>query len=223
DDYLHRWLNDTGGVYYRQRNYEKAIFYYQAAADAARRVKNETWLTMILNNLAAASVGSGDLDASERFNEQAIALIRKNGDSGSLLYSRIHTARLEAARHQSERAEASFRAVIDSAGRQPFVMWEARAGLARGLGRVQRGTGAGVEYRAALDTIETEWSKLGADRHKVTFLAELIQFYGDYIDFLAGRGEIARAAKVADSSRARVLSERLGADVLPAQPGRSGA
>jgi len=215
----------VGGVYYRRHEYSEAILNYQAAADLARLAKNETWLTMVLNNLATTSIESGDLAAAERFIDQTAALIQRN-NTKSLLHHQLHKASLQAARRQHDQAEASFRAVIYSATsqKQPFVLWEAQASLARELKAVDRDAEADQEFRNALATIEGEWSKLGEDRHKVTFLAQLIRFYDDYVDFLTGQGETARAAAVADSSRARVLAERLGVDTsfVAAQPRQNG-
>ena len=213
-DSRHRWLNNIGNIHFRRHEYPRAISYYQSAADLARKEKNETWLAMILNNLVVASREGGDLAAAEGYNEQAATLIRKNNNSESLLFSQLHTAWIQSDRKQVEKAEASFRGVIDSAARrrQPFVRWDAHAGLAKQLRTTRRDAEADREYRNALEIIESEWSRLGEDRHKVTFLAQLIRFYDDYVEFLAARGETGRAAAVADSARARVLAQKLGAD-----------
>jgi CHAT domain-containing protein len=214
DNLLHRWLNDIGSVYYRRREFGRAIANYQASADLARRVNNQSAVIVALNNLSATSFENGDLASAERYDNQADALIEKTPDRESILHSRLHTAWIEAAKKQPAEAESSFRAVIDSAARerQSFVLWEAEAGLARLLHAAGRETEADTEYRSALATIEGEWSKLGEDRHKVTFLAQLITFYQDYVAFLVGRGETGHAAAVADSSRARVLAEKLGVE-----------
>jgi Uncharacterized protein conserved in bacteria len=212
DDNLHRWLNDIGNVYYRRREFGQAVSYYQTAADLAGRVGNESAVAMTLNNLTATSLENGDLPSAERYNKQAGALIAKLQDSESLLHFQLHTAWIEAARRETTQAESSLHAVIDSASRrhEPLVRWEAEAGLARLLHGAGRDGEADTQYRSALATIEKQWSELGEDRHKVTFLAQLIRFYGDYVDFLAGLGQTERAAAVADSSRARVLAEKLG-------------
>ena len=46
--------------------------------------------------------------------------------------------------------------------------------------------------------------------YRLSFLTRVIQFYRAYVDFLVASGQDARALEVADSSRGRVLSERLG-------------
>ena len=43
----------------------------------------------------------------------------------------------------------------------------------------------------------------------MTYFARLIRFYGHYINFLIDRKQPERALEVAESSRARVLDERL--------------
>jgi CHAT domain-containing protein len=207
-------LNDIGNVYYRRREFAPAISYYGQAADLAKRLNDDASLIMALNNLSATSIESGDLASAERYDDQADALLAKFPDPVSALNSRLHTAWIEAAKKQPAQAESSFRAVIESARRErePLVLWEAQAGLARQLHAAGRDAEADPEYRNALATIEEQWSNLGEDRHKVTFLAQLIRFYGDYVDFLMNVGQADRAAAVADSSRARVLAEELGSE-----------
>src|SRR5258708_22890987 len=87
DDVLQRWLNNIGNVHYRRGDFREAISYYQQAADLAKHLNDASWLTMILDNLAATSVAYGDLAAAERFNVHAEALIRKTNNSDSLLHS----------------------------------------------------------------------------------------------------------------------------------------
>ena len=214
DDSLYRWLNDIGNIHYRRREFAKAASSYQEAARLARLVNDESAVIMALNNLAATSFENGDLAGAERYNSQAGELIAKTHDRESLLHSQLHTAWIEAARKHPAKAESTLRAVIDSAiqQRNPLVLWEAEAGLAKILHANGRDAEADDEYRSALTTIEGEWSKLGEDRHKVTFLAQLITFYQDYVAFLAGRGETEGAAAIADFARARVLAEKLGVD-----------
>src|SRR5262249_25498344 len=45
--------------------------------------------------------------------------------------------------------------------------------------------------------------------YKITFLARLISFYQAYVDALVERGDYDKALQVAESSRARVLAERI--------------
>jgi CHAT domain-containing protein/tetratricopeptide (TPR) repeat protein len=210
DDDLRNWLNNIGNIHYVRSEFGQAITYYREAGDLARQANDDSLLTMTLDNLAATRLKTGDLAAAEHFNQQALELIQKNGNSRSLLHAQLNTARIEAARKQAQ-AESSFRVIIDSAtrNREPFLLWQAQAGLAHYLRENGREPEADAEFRNALATIENEWAGLGQDRYKVTFLAQLITFYGDYVDFLVGRGEIHRAAAVADSSRARVMSEKV--------------
>ncbi|HJZ79788.1 MAG TPA: CHAT domain-containing protein, partial [Pyrinomonadaceae bacterium] len=92
--------------------------------------------------------------------------------------------------------------------------WKAHSGLAT-LQRVSKHwREAGSEYRAAIDIIERERSKIRYDELKFTFLSSLIRFYQEYVDFLMDRGQTQRAFEVAASSRARVLSEKLHTSAL---------
>ena len=46
--------------------------------------------------------------------------------------------------------------------------------------------------------------------YRISYLSSLVQFYQDYVDFLVGQHRNADALRVAESSRARVLTEMLG-------------
>ena len=217
DDILYKWLNDIGTLHYRLNELGEAVSNYQTSADLARRMNNPDWLAVALNNLAATSLDVGDVSSAERFNDESRSLLANGKANDSLLYFQLHKASIEAGKNRPAEAEASFRALIDSAGQKdrPYLRWAAKGRLAQLLHSEGRDAEADSEYRGALDTIEREWSNLGEDRHKVTFLAQLIRFYGDYVDFLVARGQTARAAGIADASRARVLAEKLGSEPGP--------
>ncbi len=217
DDFLYRWLNDIGTLYYRRGELREAVSSYRTSADLARRMNNPDWLTFTLNNLAATSLDVGDVSSAERFNNESRALLASGKSTNPLLYFQLQKASIEAEKNRPAEAEASFRSLIDLARQknQPFVGWAAKGRLARLLHSERRDVEADSEYRGAVDMMEREWSNLGADRHKVTFLAQLVRFNQDYVDFLVARGQAARAAGIADASRARVLAEKLGGDPGP--------
>jgi len=85
-----------------------------------------------------------------------------------------------------------------------------------GLSGLYRQTGATAkaesEFRATLAAADQLHSTLQRDESKFSFLSALVEFYRDYVDFLVDKGDPAAAFRVAESSRAQVLEERLHRD-----------
>ena len=211
-DNRYRLLNNIGNVHLQRGEFDQAVSYYQRAEQLAARAGNQSWRAMLLNNLAEAALGKSDIAAAERFNEQAIGVKRRLGDRRSLAHSEWNAARILAARGRWAEAESGFRSVARSAAEagEPVVVWKAHASLAalyRGAGRLADADG---EYRAAIGTIDREWARISDSQFKVTFLAYLIGFYQDYVDFLMDQGQPARALEAAAAARARVLAQHLG-------------
>ena len=212
-DYQQRWLGELGNVYMIRGDLDRAASYQQRAAALARSVGNDAWVAIALTNLAETSVDKGDLAAAQSFNNQALDIKRRLGDEWSLVYSELIAAAIDAQARRYAQAESGYRTVIEQAPRAhaPDVLWQAYGGLALLYQETGRPMLAETEYRKALDTIDREWDKLKSDDWKTTFLAPgyLIGFFQDYVDFLIERGQTEKALEVAESSRARVLNQRL--------------
>jgi CHAT domain-containing protein len=150
--------------------------------------------------------------AAERYNRLALGIKRKQGEKRSLVYSELNEARLARARNAVQEAEQRFHDVIAAAREldEPQVLWEAQADLASLCRTLRRDSDAQAQYQAGIGTIQQEWRKLVREESKLTFLAQLIEFYRDYVDFLVEGGRTGEALQVAESARARVLAEKLG-------------
>jgi CHAT domain-containing protein len=212
-DQQQRWLGALGNIYMRQGDPDRAVVYQLRAAKLAGEAGDDGWLAIALTNLAQASQDRGDLTAARSYNDRALVIKRRLGDEWSLIYSELTAARIDLKAKQYDRAAAGYQSVIERAPRAhaPDVLWQALGGLAA----VYRATGkpalAEAQYLKAIATIDHEWAELRSDDSKSTFLAPdiLIGFFQDYIDFLIDRGQTRKALDVAESSRARVLNQRL--------------
>ena len=210
-DFRYRWLNNIGNVYLRRREYPQAMHNYEEAARLASLVGNDRSRAIALNNLAEAALDAGDVAAADRHNRQALEIKRRLGDPRSLAHSEWNAARILEAQGRVPEAIAAFAKVAASAQQagEPAVVWKAHADLAALDRSAGQAAAADREYRAALDTIDREWVRISRDQFKVTFLASLIRFYQDYVDFLVDRGEEGKALEAASAARARVLMENL--------------
>ncbi len=220
-DWQHRSMTSIGNIYMVRGDLDRAADYQQRALALAQDVGNDPWTAIVLNNLAEISIRKGDLAAAQSFNDQALAIKRRlKEDVWSLAYSELNAADIEARQKRYTQAETDYRSVIRMA--EQAHAWGVLCGaydqLGNFYGNAHRPKLADAQYRKAIGMIDSEWSKLRSDDFKSTFLApgHLIGIFQDYVDFLLENGQTGRALEVAESSRARVLSQKLErAQALP--------
>ena len=216
----HRWLANMGSVYYTQLEYDKAIPYYVRASEIARLVGNRRYAAIYLNNISRVYIDQSRWDDAEKYSRRAIDTLQGVTDAGGVeAYSRLNSGFIAAARRQPDRAEAEFRGALELAEREeePNILWEAHSGLAA-LNRAEnKQVEAGKEYAAAMGALDREWLALSRDQSKITFRGYQAGVYQQYVDFLSERGQKEKALEVAESSRARLMGQKLesGSFVLP--------
>ena len=211
-DSQQRWLAALGSICIIQGDLDRAAGYELRASELTRQLGDDYWRAIALTNLAQISLEKGDLAAARSFNDQAME-IKRGGDKWSLVYSELIRAAIEDKDRHYPQAASAYHAVIEDAARAnaPDVLWQAYGGLAFLYRKTGRPGEAEAQYRNAIGVIDREWDKLKSDDFKTTFLApsHLIGFFQDYVDFLIDRGQTEKALEVAESSRARVLNQRL--------------
>ncbi len=214
------WLGNLGAVYYGRENFNKAISYYSRARDLAAGLGNREYVANWQNNITRAYVDQSDWNSAESSNRLAVAASRAANVPWVEAYTRLNSAFIDAARSRVKEGEADFGAAIRLAAEtsQPNVAWHAHSGLAdlyRSLGRIPE---AGEEYAAAVATLDHDWMELSRDESKITFRGYLGSFYQDYVAFLSEQHRSEKALEVAESSRARLLAQKLegGTSTLPA-------
>jgi len=212
-DTQHRWLGQLGNIYMVRGDLDRAAAYQEHAAKLAQEVGNEAWLAIAFTNLADISLQRGDWATALSFNTRALDIKRRLGDEWSLAYSELIAARIDMQAKRYEGAKRSYQAVIEQApqAHAPDTLWQAYGGLALLYKETGRPAQAEAQYRKAIATIDREWDKLRSDDWKTTFLAPsvLIGFFQDYVYFLIEQDQTEKALEVAESSRARVLNQRL--------------
>ncbi len=200
------WIGSMATAQLDQGEYAEAAKHFREVLGIALETGDKESAAWWLNNLTLASINLGDLDAAERYNRQTLEL---GISSWSDYYRRVHEAEIAAARHDWPRAEKLFRAVLTLNSADPAPVLDAYVGLAQTLTQSGRAADADAEFRTALDLIERQRSQLIREEYRLSYLSSLIEMYQQYVDFLVDRGEVERALEVAESSRARVLDEKL--------------
>jgi CHAT domain-containing protein/tetratricopeptide (TPR) repeat protein len=203
------WRGNMGSIYLERREWAAASVHYKAALEMARNLSAQAWIITWLDNLAKISISTGDLDGAEKYNGEALERARKLNDENAEIYSTIRAAWIAHGRKDFKLSKQLFRSVIRSSPSDPTPLLDARAGLAVSLADDGRDEAAESQFRTALATVEHRGGGLPSDEHKLTYFSSLIKFYQEYVDFLMERGRSREALEVAESSHARVLSERL--------------
>jgi len=202
------WLGNMANVHQEQDQFADASELYKRALDITKALGNRSATASWLTNLALVSANLGDFDAAERYNNEALDLQQKLKQR-SIYFSKLNEARIAAGRKQFDLAEKLFRAVLAEPSEDPTPVVEAQSGLAELLVSTGRIAAADAQFRAAIMTLEQQRKGLTREEYKVSYLSSLMKFYQYYIDFLITRGENEKALEVAESSRGRVLDERL--------------
>ena len=208
----HRWLANIGSIYYVQGAYDKAIANYSRASEIAKRVGNREYAATYLNNIARVYLDQSKWEDAEKYGGLAVAMLKGTADSGKVeAYSRLNSGIIAAARRQAAQAEDELHQAIELADRseEPNVSWEAHSELAALYRSEKNLAAAGNEYAAAMGVLDREWLALSRDESKITFRASQAEVYQAYVDFLSEQGQKEKALEVAESSRARLMAEKL--------------
>jgi CHAT domain-containing protein len=203
------WLGNSGTVFLDAEDYQAAIDRYKRALAIARVRKDRYWSAVWLTNLAVASLRVGQLDAAERYNNESLAINRDLKDNDKELYNRLNAAEIAGERKQFARAEELFLSTLTSSSEDPTPALQAQEGLAKLYIETREPRKAEVQFQSAIATIQSRQAGLTKEDYKLSYLSSLVRFYRSYVEFLVQRGAIGRALEVVESSRARILTERV--------------
>jgi CHAT domain-containing protein/Tfp pilus assembly protein PilF len=199
-------VGQMGRFYSMQGDQRKAIEFFRQAVALARELGGGDQLRVWLNNLVTAQIGAGDWDDAANTNREELAL---SAGKQAVSFARLNTANITEGRGSLEAAIKDYASAIQAGADEPSVLWQAYAGLGRVYERIHKDKPARASFEKALAVIEENQSRLSSDQYKISFLSRLINFHQDYVEYLMRAGEWKRALEVADSSRARILAERL--------------
>jgi tetratricopeptide (TPR) repeat protein len=208
-------LGETGTLHLAQGNPKEAIPFYRRALMTARQFGVLPEAARWAGNLTLAMIAVRDWDGAEAALQEALAL---KPEPRSRTFLDLNAAAIAQGRGKLGEARRIYEFTLIASQANPAVQWQAHSGLASVWSALKVPEEADRSFEAALRIIEENQSVLSRSEHKITFLGRLIQFYQQYVDALIARGDSARALKVADSSRARIMAERLSIPLNRSHP-----
>jgi len=212
----HLVLGHLGNMYWEQHDFATATRYYQQAAALAKNRKRD-FEAKWLNNLATVLIDQQRWAEAETYNNEVLEVEKLFDSSEERAATLVNLGRIETNKANYPAAEQALRQVAESDGNDPHTL-DAYSDLAELSIRRHRPDAAQAQFESALALADQARARLREDENKLSYLSHLIAVHQHYVDFLMDRGEPAAAFAVAESSRARLLRERLN---LPPPKARS--
>ncbi len=202
-------LGEIGTTHFLRDEDSQAIAYLKRALAIATEggLNADGWVWA--SNLALGEAALGNWSEASRYNGEARRLNPPDRPD-KLLINTATDAQIAAAQGDTETAVRLYGDVLAAAAKQPGLVWAAHEGLARIAAAAGQTSKAATHFDAALQTIEHTRSALLKTDYRLSFLNRVMAVYRGYVDFLRSTGKPDRALEIADSSRGRVLAERLG-------------
>ena len=209
-------LGTLGNTYVLRGTAREALPFLNEAFTVANEAGLKSDAALWAVNLAAAYALLGEWDQAERFNERSRPATAGT-DNVRQVYSDLNAGDIAVGRGDYRRGRDLLQRALAAANGTAAIEWTTHAGLADIAMREQQPAVAARHFEAALRTVEKTRSDLLKVDYKLSFLTQLIDFYRSYVDALVAQGREDRALEVAESSRGRVLAERLRMDA-PVKP-----
>jgi CHAT domain-containing protein/Tfp pilus assembly protein PilF len=209
-------LNNSGAAAVARGDLPAARDYYQKVIDLATKTGELQNLAEGRGNLATVLIQMGDLNAGEDINNQAQSVPADRVQYETRLRMKLNSGRIAAARGKLAEAEAICRSVANSGIRQPKFVIDADELLAKILESEKRPRDAEAVFKQAVAELDNSRAELLRDDSKLTYTDSLIRVSRDYVDLLFRQNRASEALEIAESSRARLLSEQSNvANALP--------
>jgi len=180
--------------------------------EIARRLKEERSEAEVLNNLALAAVASKKWDAAAEYNRRALAIKRRRQDPDAVLYSLLNAARIMEGRHDFDGALTTLNSLTERKYLNPAPRIDAEVeyiAIYRQLGDEAR---ARLHYQNGLELSERVRSRLLDNEHKLAYYDSQNSLNQQWVRLLVEENHVAEALDVAETSRARLMLERLERD-----------
>jgi len=206
-------LGELGVIYDRADQSAKAIPYYQQAFQMAQELGSKRDATRFAENLATALTKLKQWQPATDWNERARVLAAETGEN--LAYLKRNQALIADGLDHTEEAVRLYHELLAGKSTPDELRWVAYTRLGDIDWQGKRFGKANREYEQALAIIDGSRASLTDARFKITLVSSLMVFYRHYVDALALENDDDGALRVVESSRARVLAERMRTNFEP--------
>jgi CHAT domain-containing protein len=206
---LENALGNLGNVHLQAHKAALASRDFEEALGIAKNIDVVEDAVRWAGRLSLAFTEQEKWTEAESWNQQADALNKRLKRPDNLLYLQMNAAAIANGRGNREEALRLYRELIANAGGVPYLEWNAHTRLGALLAGEKRFAEANAEYERGLAVLEKVRGSLLQDDYRFTYHDALMEFFKDYVELLVTEGRPDQALQVAESSRARVLTEKL--------------
>lgn len=210
----HTALVNLADIYVRRLEYDKALPYVQRARAVAEKLKNAKALANSYMQIGQIELELGHYKEAELWIAKAMKT-RPADDCTGALDDLWNAARIYAATGRQTQALKILEDVLGSANDDLPLRWRVRGIKAEIFAKLGRLPEAEQEYKNALATGDATRKQVSGSNALFAFERNFLSFYDGYIDLLLQQGRKADALRIAESSRARALREKVQRDVDP--------
>lgn len=211
-------LGIRGSVLWRLQRRDEALGLLMKTASLARKRGEAQEIRRRLEGLIEPLLITKRFQEADRASAEVFALYTKNPalaekcqPQSVFLRGRIHEEKQEA-----DQARRDFEEALRLGGRQdPLLRRDVEFGLARLDTAQNRRPEARRHFEAAITLAEAERASLVTQDSQLTFLETVIDIYRAYAAALSQWGDENRALAVEESSRARLVSNRIAGHAPP--------
>jgi CHAT domain-containing protein len=210
---LMKALGELGLIYDSAHEGSKAIPIYRQAYDMANELNSPEAAARFAANLALSLIKAQQWDEGAEWNERAAQLAGKVGDKERLQYIVQNRGRIAYGRGQFDEARNLSEQALRDQTMPPWIRWSVLDTLAESEAAQHNFARANRHFAQALEIIDNNRSTLAQSQFKITLLSYRIPFYREYVEALEQQKNDMAALRVVESSRARVLEEKLGREL----------
>jgi CHAT domain-containing protein len=204
---------ELGLIYDSARQESKAIPIYGQAYEMAIELKSPEAAARFTANMALSLIKTRQWDDAAKWNDRAAELAQQVGDKERLQYVIQNRGRIAYGRGQFDEARRLSTEALRDQSLRPEIRWSILDTLAESEAAQHDYRKANQHFAQALEIIDGKRGDLAKSQFKITLLSYRIPFYREYVEALEQQKNDMAALRVVESSRARVLEERLGREL----------
>jgi CHAT domain-containing protein/tetratricopeptide (TPR) repeat protein len=200
-------LGDLGVLYDRLNDTAKAINNFERAYHLAVKLNIRADAERNAQNLALTFANTNQWDLAAAWNRRASALAQ--GDPVAMRYIARTDAIVSKGRGDSSQAIRICEDVIRRSQADPVLAWQVHELLGEIYASARNFENANREFSRAMELVDTTRSELRDPNSRMTLFPRFMLLHEEFADTLVDQNNDLGALRVIESSRARVLAEKL--------------
>jgi CHAT domain-containing protein len=208
---LHTALGEMGNVHLLGHQFDRADRDFEQAVEIAKSIDDMEGAVEWAGQLSEALIGQQKWDAAESWNRQAYALNARQGGPEQVPLLKLNTADIAKGRGRHEEAAQLYCELIAESANDAYLEWNAHMRLGSLYAGQKNFKDANAEYETGIAIIEkVRRSSVVVDEHRLSYQDGQMEIFKEYVDVLVDENQNEHALQVAEYSRARVLTDKLG-------------